>query len=91
MAELRACRARTSRRKCTRLVHAMNEALGGRGQTYDLIEPVEADPVEQAASLHGLVARHAGGAGDDAADHRQQPGLHRTRVRRGAWPACRFA
>ncbi len=37
------------------LVHAMNEALGGRGQTYDLIAPVEADPVETAASLQGLI------------------------------------
>ncbi len=37
------------------LVHAMNEALGGRGQTYDLIAPVEADPVDHAASLRGLI------------------------------------
>ena len=37
------------------LVHAMNEALGGRGATYALIEPVEVDPVDQAASLHGLM------------------------------------
>ncbi|MEA2736757.1 MAG: hypothetical protein QOH05_64, partial [Acetobacteraceae bacterium] len=37
------------------LVHAMNEALGGRGATYSLIDPVEADPVDQAASLHGLM------------------------------------
>jgi MoCo/4Fe-4S cofactor protein with predicted Tat translocation signal len=36
-------------------VHAMNEALGGRGQTYDLIAPVEADPVDHAASLRGLI------------------------------------
>jgi MoCo/4Fe-4S cofactor protein with predicted Tat translocation signal len=38
------------------LVHAMNEALGGRGQTYELIEPVEADPVDHAASLRALIA-----------------------------------
>jgi MoCo/4Fe-4S cofactor protein with predicted Tat translocation signal len=37
------------------LVHAMNEALGGRGQTYDLIPPVEVDPVDQTASLRGLI------------------------------------
>jgi molybdopterin-containing oxidoreductase family iron-sulfur binding subunit len=36
-------------------VHAMNEALGGRGHTYDLIAPVEADPVDHAASLQGLI------------------------------------
>jgi MoCo/4Fe-4S cofactor protein with predicted Tat translocation signal len=43
------------------LVHATNEALGGRGQTYDLIAPVEADPVEHAASLLGLIGdMHAG-------------------------------
>ncbi|MDR3533493.1 MAG: TAT-variant-translocated molybdopterin oxidoreductase [Rhodopila sp.] len=37
------------------LVHAMNEALGGRGQTYDLIAPVEADPVNHGASLRSLI------------------------------------
>ena len=37
------------------LVHAMNEALGGRGATYTLIDPVEVDPVDQAASLRGLM------------------------------------
>src|SRR5206468_4059517 len=37
------------------LVHTMNEALGGRGQTYDLVAPVEADPVDQAASLRTLI------------------------------------
>jgi MoCo/4Fe-4S cofactor protein with predicted Tat translocation signal len=43
------------------IVHAMNEALGGRGATYDLIDPVEADPVAQAQSLHELVDNmHAG-------------------------------
>ncbi len=38
------------------LVHAMNETLGGRGSTYDLITPVEAAPIDQAASLRDLVA-----------------------------------
>ena len=43
------------------LVHAMNEALGGRGATYDLVEPVEASPVVQAQSLRELVDdMHAG-------------------------------
>ncbi len=37
------------------LVHAMNEALGGRGQTYDLIAAVEVDPVDQAGSMRGLI------------------------------------
>jgi molybdopterin-containing oxidoreductase family iron-sulfur binding subunit len=34
------------------LVHTINERLGGRGTTYELIEPVQAAP---AASLHELV------------------------------------
>jgi hypothetical protein len=38
------------------LVHAMNEAMGGRGATYTLIDPVEADPVDQAVSMHDLMA-----------------------------------
>jgi MoCo/4Fe-4S cofactor protein with predicted Tat translocation signal len=38
------------------LLHVMNEALGGRGATYDLIDAVEADPVDQAASMHTLMA-----------------------------------
>ena len=37
------------------LVLAMNEALGGRGATYSLIDPVETDSVDQAASLHSLM------------------------------------
>jgi molybdopterin-containing oxidoreductase family iron-sulfur binding subunit len=36
-------------------VHALNEALGGRGQTYTLIDPVEADPVDNAASMRDLI------------------------------------
>jgi molybdopterin-containing oxidoreductase family iron-sulfur binding subunit len=38
------------------LVHAMNEALGGRNATYALIDPVEVDPVDQATSLRELMA-----------------------------------
>ncbi len=43
------------------LVHVMNEALAGRDVTYALVEPVEADPVDHAASLNALVTdMHAG-------------------------------
>ncbi|HEX5327740.1 MAG TPA: 4Fe-4S dicluster domain-containing protein, partial [Acetobacteraceae bacterium] len=38
------------------LVHAMNEALGGRGHTFELIEPVTHDPQPQGESLNALVA-----------------------------------
>jgi len=38
------------------MVHAINEALGGRGATYALVEPVEVDPVDQTASLRGLMS-----------------------------------
>ena len=37
------------------LVHAMNEALRGRGRTYDLIDPVEQRPVGQATGLESLL------------------------------------
>ena len=47
------------------LVHALNEALGGRGKTFDLIEPVEASPIDQAASLRALIADMAGGRVED--------------------------
>ena len=43
------------------LVHAMNEALGGRGATYTLIDPVEADPIDQTASLSSLMSDMAAG------------------------------
>ena len=33
----------------------MNEALGGRGATYTVIDPVEADPVDHGASMRGLM------------------------------------
>ncbi len=38
------------------LALAMNEALGARGITFDLIEPVAHEPVDQAASLRALIA-----------------------------------
>lgn len=38
------------------LVHAMNEALGARGKTFDLIEPVAHQPIDQVGSLHALIA-----------------------------------
>jgi molybdopterin-containing oxidoreductase family iron-sulfur binding subunit len=37
------------------LAHAVNEALGGRGHTFDVIDPVEAAPVDQAASFRELL------------------------------------
>ena len=37
------------------LAHAMNEALGGRGATFDVIEPVEVAPADQAASFNELL------------------------------------
>ncbi len=43
------------------LVHAMNEALGGRGHTYELIAPVAHRPELQGESLSALAAdMHAG-------------------------------
>ena len=38
------------------LAHAMNEALGARGTTFDLIAPVAHQPVDQATSLRELIA-----------------------------------
>jgi molybdopterin-containing oxidoreductase family iron-sulfur binding subunit len=43
------------------LAHAMNEALGARGTTFDLIEPVAHVPVDQAQSLRDLIAAMQGG------------------------------
>ena len=37
------------------LVHAINEALGGRGRLYDLLPSAEAEPIDQTASLAELV------------------------------------
>jgi MoCo/4Fe-4S cofactor protein with predicted Tat translocation signal len=43
------------------LVHAINEKLGARGATLELIEPVAHAPTDQASSLNELVAdMHAG-------------------------------
>jgi len=36
------------------LVHAINEALGGRGHTFDLVDPAELRPEAQAAGLADL-------------------------------------
>jgi MoCo/4Fe-4S cofactor protein with predicted Tat translocation signal len=47
------------------LVHALNEALAGRGKTFELIEPVEASPIDQAASLRDLIAAMVGGQVQD--------------------------
>jgi MoCo/4Fe-4S cofactor protein with predicted Tat translocation signal len=38
------------------LAYAMNDALGGRGTTFEVIEPVETAPVDQAASLRDLLS-----------------------------------
>jgi MoCo/4Fe-4S cofactor protein with predicted Tat translocation signal len=43
------------------LVHAINEKLGARGKTLDLIEPVAHAPTDQASSLADLVADMHGG------------------------------
>jgi MoCo/4Fe-4S cofactor protein with predicted Tat translocation signal len=63
VAEMKAARGRTfvhagphQPAEVHALVHAMNEALGGRGTTYTLIGAVEADPVDQAASMRDLMA-----------------------------------
>ena len=37
------------------LVHAVNEALGGRGTTFDVLEPVEHKPTDHGDSLRALV------------------------------------
>ncbi|MGA1858083.1 TAT-variant-translocated molybdopterin oxidoreductase [Azospirillum sp. 11R-A] len=46
------------------LVHAINDALGGPGQTVSHIEPVEADPVDHAQSVGELAADMAAGTVD---------------------------
>ncbi len=38
------------------LAHALNEALGGQGHTFDLIEPVAHNPLDTAQSLRALIA-----------------------------------
>ncbi len=64
------------------LVHAMNEALGGRGQTYDLIEQVEPDPVDHAASLRDLIADMTAGRVTTLVIIDSNPVFTGTRVRR---------
>ena len=51
--------------------HALNEALGGRGATFELIEPVAHEPIDQAAALRALSCGHASRTGVAPADHRQ--------------------
>ncbi|MBV9735548.1 MAG: 4Fe-4S dicluster domain-containing protein [Acidisphaera sp.] len=46
------------------LAHAVNEALGGRGATFDLVEPIEHAPTDQAASLAALIQEMAAGQVD---------------------------
>ena len=46
------------------LAHAMNQALGNVGHTVGYIDPVEANPVEQTASLRELVEAMDAGAVD---------------------------
>ena len=38
------------------LAHAMNQALGNVGQTLTYVDPIEANPVDQTASLKDLIA-----------------------------------
>jgi molybdopterin-containing oxidoreductase family iron-sulfur binding subunit len=38
------------------VVHAINEALGARGNTYDLVEPAAASPVDTDADMGALIA-----------------------------------
>ena len=52
------------------LVHAMNEALGARGTTFDLIEPVAHQPVDQTRIPPRADRGNAGRAGDQPADDR---------------------
>ena len=62
------------------LAHAMNEALGGRGNTFDVIEPVEAVPDRS----DGIAARVAAG---HAGRPRAKPGHHRLPIRSTPHPA----
>ena len=74
-----ACRA-ASAAELHALVHAMNEALGGRGTTYELIEPVEASPVDQAASLRDLLADMQAGHVQSLVIIDSNPVLRRSRL-----------
>ncbi len=42
-------------RESIALVHAVNEVLGGRDRTFDVLEPAEHAPVDQGESLRALV------------------------------------
>jgi molybdopterin-containing oxidoreductase family iron-sulfur binding subunit len=41
--------------------HALNEALGGRGATFDLIEPVAHEPIDQTAAFSTLISEMQAG------------------------------
>ena len=76
-----------SRRRSTRVAHAMNAALGNAGQTVVYTQPAEAEPVDQLASIRDLVADMNAGKVDVLRDRQRQSGLHRARrspVRRRA-------
>ena len=53
---------RISRAEIHALVHAMNEALGARGNTLELIEPVAHAAIDHEASLTELVSDMQGGS-----------------------------
>ncbi len=46
------------------LAHAMNERLGGRGSTFDLLEPVAHSATDQARSLRALIGEMQAGKVD---------------------------
>ena len=67
------------------LAHAMNQALGNVGKTVVYTNSVEAEPIDQLASLRNLVADMDAGAVDLLVIVERQSGLHRagrSRVRR---------
>ena len=53
------------------LAHAMNEALGARGTTFELIEPVAHEPADQSAALQTLLTDMRAGRVSAFVDHRQ--------------------
>ncbi len=59
------------------LAHAMNAALGNVGKTVFYTDPIEANPVDQLASLQELVERSRCRRGGAAADPGRQSGLQR--------------
>ncbi len=73
------------------LCHAINGALGAIGTTVLLTDPVEAEPVDQVASIRDLVDRPERGPGRHAPDPRREPGLRRApgpRFRPGGPEGC---